>query len=113
MREPSGRSFFLAAAVVAAFVSLAAPLAVKAGVGELGAYLASECMSCHQPDGGDQGIPSIVGWKESDFIAALRAFQSGVRRNPVMRSVATSLSDDDIAALACFFAALRPMENLR
>ena len=109
MRRAVGLSFFLVAAVIL----LAAPFATRAGDGELGAYLASECTSCHQPDGRDQGIPPIVGWKESDFIAALWAFQSGVRRNPVMRSVATSLSDDEIAALACFFAALRPRENLR
>ena len=109
MRGVGGASFFL----VAAIVSLAAPFAVRAGDGALGAYLASECTSCHQPDGRDQGIPSIVGWKEDDFVAAIRAYRSGAGRNPVMRSVATSLSDDDIAALACFFAALRPRENLR
>jgi cytochrome c len=102
-------SFFL----VAAIVLLAAPLAIRAGDSELGAYLASECTSCHQPDGRDQGIPSIIGWKEGDFVAAMRAFQSGKAQNPVMRSVATSLSDDEIAALASFFAALRHGEKLQ
>lgn len=103
----SGRYVFLAATLVL----LAAPSAVRTGEAELGAYLASECKSCHQPDGTDRGIPSIVGWKESDFIAAMRGFRSAAQGNPVMHSVAASLSDDEIAALACFFAALRPGED--
>ena len=112
MRGAGGPSFFFVGAIGAVFVLLAEPFVARAGDGELGAYLASECTSCHQLDGRDQGIPSIVGWKEDNFIAAMRAFQSGARRNPVMRSVATSLSDDEIAALACFLAALKPKENL-
>lgn len=107
MRAIGGTCFFLSAALA----SLIAPSAVRAGDSEWGAYLASECMTCHQRNGAKDGIPSIVGWKESRFIAAIRAFQFGIRRNPVMRSVATSLSDDEITVLACFFAALESGEE--
>jgi sulfide dehydrogenase cytochrome subunit len=86
---------------------LAAPAAVTADEG-LSAYLASGCASCHQPNGGNQAIPPIVGWEEEDFIAAMRAFRSGEREDPAMHSVATSLSDAETAALADYFAKYRP-----
>ncbi|NVK30885.1 MAG: cytochrome C, partial [Gammaproteobacteria bacterium] len=34
---------------------------------EYGEYLASECLTCHQADGGNSGIASIVGRDEVDF----------------------------------------------
>jgi cytochrome c len=102
----------VATVCAAAVLSLASPVALAlADDNELGAYLASECVACHRHDGADLGIPSIVGWRESDFAAALRAYRTGARHNQVMRSVAGTLSDDDVAALAGFFAAMKPKES--
>ena len=107
MHEAGIASLVLVAVVALLTKSMAATACDR----DYGAYLAGECTSCHRADGRDQGIPSIVGWEESEFIGALRAFQSGRRQNPVMRSVATSLGDDEIAALACFFAVLGSAED--
>lgn len=70
---------------------------------EYGAYLASECTTCHRIDGQDEGIPPIVGWPEGDFVAVLDAFREGERTNITMRNVAGSLGSEEIAALARFF----------
>jgi len=70
---------------------------------DYGEYLASECVTCHQPDGGDEGIPSITGWPNSDFIRAMHAYKVKARPHPVMRMVAGILSDEEIAALAAYF----------
>ena len=70
---------------------------------EYGAYLAGECTTCHQPDGADQGIPSIAGWPLDDFVIALHAYKRGKRVHPVMQLVAGRLSDEEIAALAAYF----------
>lgn len=78
-----------------------------------GKYLAGECITCHRIDGTDNGIPSIVGWTPERFTNALREFQSGNRDNPAMVSVATSLDDKQIAALAAYFGALAPPEKPR
>ena len=51
------------------------------------------------------GIPRIVGLPEREFIAALAAYKTGTRDNPVMRNIAGRLTDEEIAALAAFFAA--------
>lgn len=78
-------------------------LALK-GDSEYGEYLSSECVTCHQSDGSDKGIPSIIGWPEKKFVIALHAYKSKSRRNEVMQNVATALSDEEIASLAAWFS---------
>lgn len=54
-------------------------LAIK-GDPEYGAYLSGECATCHQIDGGDDGIPSIIGWMQEDFVTALQATKPNIVR---------------------------------
>lgn len=70
---------------------------------EYGEYLSSECTTCHQTSGGDDGIPSIVFWPEEDFVTAMHAYKDKVRPNPTMQMIAGRLSNDEIAALAAYF----------
>ncbi len=76
------------------------------GDAEYGEYLSSECLTCHQSDGSDQGIPSITGWPAEDFVVAMHAYKSKIRPHPVMQMMASRLSDEEIAALAAYFSAL-------
>lgn len=71
---------------------------------EYGAYLSSECTTCHKADGGDDGIPSIVYWPEQDFVVAMHAYKDKQRNHPVMQMIAGRLGDEEIAALAAYFA---------
>ena len=71
---------------------------------EYGAYLSGECTTCHQAQGGDDGIPSIVYWPEEDFVIAMHAYKSKQRNHPVMQMIAGRLGDEEIAALAAYFA---------
>ncbi|WP_435258030.1 c-type cytochrome [Thioclava sp. FR2] len=73
---------------------------------EYGEYLSSECTTCHQRDGSDQGIPSITQWPEEDFVVAMHAYKQKLRPHPVMQMMAGRLSNDEIAALAAYFATL-------
>ena len=70
-----------------------------------GAQLAATCAACHRLDGHDRGIPSIVGLSEEQFVTVMRAFKSGERSGPIMRTMARSLSNEEIAILARYFAA--------
>ena len=81
-------------------------LAIK-GDPDYGAYLSSECTTCHQADGSDQGIPSVTGWPEEDFVVAMHAYKDRLRPHPVMQMMAGRLSNDEIAALAAYFATLK------
>lgn len=70
-----------------------------------GEYLSGECVTCHQITGESTGgIPAITGWPEGDFKAALHAYRAKIRPHPVMQMIADRLSDDEIAALAAYFA---------
>jgi len=82
-------------------------LALK-GDPDYGEYLSSECTTCHQADGSDQGIPAITGWPTEDFVVAMHAYKRQLRPHPVMQMMAGRLSNDEIAALAAFFATLDP-----
>ena len=73
---------------------------------EYGAYLSSECSTCHQRDGSDRGIPSITEWPAEDFVIAMHAYKEKLRPHPVMQMMAGRLSNEEIAALAAYFSAL-------
>lgn len=73
---------------------------------EYGEYLSSECTTCHQASGGNDGIPSIVLWPEEDFVIAMHAYKNKDRPNPVMQMMAGRLNAEEIAALAAYFATL-------
>lgn len=77
-------------------------LAIK-GDREWGEYLSSECLTCHQIDGSDEGIPSIRHWPEENFVLAMHAYKQKVRLHPVMQMMASRLTDEEIAALAAYF----------
>ncbi|QIE47205.1 c-type cytochrome [Pseudohalocynthiibacter aestuariivivens] len=70
---------------------------------DYGAYLATECLTCHRADGSANGIPSITLWPTDDFVIAMHAYKRKLRPHPVMQMMAGRLSDEEIAALAAYF----------
>lgn len=97
--------FALAAAVLWCY-----PLAVKAAADEVafGEYLSSECVTCHRRDGQDKGIPAIIGWPREQFVAVMLSYKTKDRPNQVMQTIAARLSDSELAALASYYAGLKP-----
>jgi len=81
---------------------------VLALVGDVayGEYLSSECLTCHRLDGSAEGIPSITQWPTEDFVVAMHAYKQELRPHPVMVMMAGRLSNEEIAALAAYFAQL-------
>mgnify|MGYP001243315043 FL=1 len=69
-----------------------------------GRHLSQECTSCHRLDGVDNGIPSIAGLDADAIIRALKFYRDGARTNPVMVSVASSLDEEQVRALAAYWA---------
>ncbi len=74
---------------------------------EYGQYLSSECVTCHQ-SAVTGTIPAIAGMNEEGFIALMKLYRSKQLENKTMQTVAMRLSDEDIAALAAYFSALKP-----
>lgn len=81
---------------------VAAILAIAGDV-PYGEYLSSECTACHR-DAGGADIPSIRGLAPSVFIAGIVAYRNGTREHQVMNTVSRRLGDEEIAALAAYFA---------
>jgi cytochrome c553 len=77
---------------------------------EYGEYLSNQCTTCHQLSGKDNGIPPIVGWDAESFIAVLASYKRKERENKAMQTIAASLGDEEMAALAAYFATLKPKE---
>jgi cytochrome c len=75
---------------------------------EYGEYLAGECVTCHQASGHADGIPSIVGLPRDYFVKALFEYKTNVRSNEVMKLRVSNLANQEIAALAAYFAGLEP-----
>jgi cytochrome c553 len=70
------------------------------------------CASCHSPNGAGlpAQFPRIAGQHAEYTAAQLKAFRVGERKNDpnsMMRTVASKLSDRDIAAVAEYIAGLR------
>ncbi|PTX54480.1 cytochrome c [Litoreibacter ponti] len=95
----------MAAQVDEGFTVSAEVLALEGDM-EYGEYLASECTTCHRPDGDNDGIPGITGWETADFVTAIHAYREKHRDNPVMQMITGRLANDEIAALAAYFKSL-------
>ena len=74
---------------------------------EYGEYLSSQCSTCPRLDAFEGGIPPLGHLPRDYFIIAMKEYKSGRRLNPAMVSVANSLSQEEIEALAAYYAALR------
>lgn len=83
------------------------PPAANGGDKELGEYLSSMCVACHQLSGRvSEGIPAIIAWPDDQFIAVIQSYKDGTRDNETMRTISHRLSQEEIEALAAFFGSL-------
>lgn len=69
---------------------------------------AAVCAACHGADGKATITiyPHLAGQYSNYLEQALREYRSGARKNPVMASQATTLTDAEIRQLAAYYAAL-------
>ncbi len=74
---------------------------------EYGQYLASDCKTCHEADGEDDGIPNIHGRPKIELITLLYAYREKIKLNPVMQMQAGRLTNEEIVALAAYFEGLK------
>jgi len=67
------------------------------------------CAACHGKDGVNGVLPSypIIAGQYSDYLnQALTDYKSGARKNAVMGGIAATLTKEEIAGLARYFASL-------
>jgi cytochrome c553 len=110
------RTAFIASAVAGLILIAASSSAfAQAPVGDAkaGAQNIQRCQGCHGIDGWRTAfpevykVPKIGGQHSTYFVSALKAYKSGDRKHPGMRSIAVSLSDKDMADLAAYYAEVK------
>lgn len=97
------------AVVVASVTGMAHAQAVK-GDAKAGEGKIAMCIGCHGIPGYQASfpevykVPMIGGQNEAYIVSALNAYKKGDRKHPTMRGIADSLSDQDMADVAAFYA---------
>jgi sulfide dehydrogenase cytochrome subunit len=92
-------------AVIAGSI-LAIPIASAAGAS--GQAIGFTCAGCHGTDGESEGIvPSLKGEEEKELRSMLMDFKSGKEKGTIMGRIAKGYSDEEIAAVAKYFANLK------
>jgi cytochrome c553 len=80
---------------------------------ESGKTKSTTCAACHGADGNSINPiwPSIAGQHATYAAKQLKAYKNGVRIDPLMTSMTTMLSDQDIADLAVYYENLTAKQN--
>lgn len=100
---------FVAAATLLFSVSGASAQGVTGDV-KAGETKAAMCIGCHGIPGYQNSfpeihrVPKISGQSAPYIVSALAAYKKGDRKHPTMRGMAGSLSEQDMADLAVFYA---------
>ena len=94
------------AVLLAAFAFAASLTAPAAADGARGAELAQTCVQCHGAFGADPiaNNPILAGQHRKYLLYTLRAYQSGLRDNAIMKPLLADMTDADLQALAAYFA---------
>ncbi|KPK16971.1 MAG: hypothetical protein AMJ67_13950 [Betaproteobacteria bacterium SG8_41] len=75
-----------------------------------GKAAAAACGGCHGEDGVSKtpGMPSLAGLDPKYFVVAMKGYADGHRKNDMMKSLATPLTDADLNNLALYYGLQKP-----
>jgi cytochrome c553 len=99
----------IALLALAGIANLAAAAEVTANI-DAAHNKAAMCIGCHGIPGYKTTFPEVyqvpmIGGQSAKYIEnALKEYQKGDRKHPTMRGIAASLSDQDMADLAAYYA---------
>ena len=97
------------AGLAAAALVVTSPYAQAAGDSIAGRTVMVKCQACHGTDGLSKNYwaPHIAGQKEDYLLRSLMAYKARKRESPMMSLVLKSLSDEDMANAAAYYAAIK------
>lgn len=97
--------------LIAVAIALASGAATAVeGSAEAASDKLSMCQGCHGIPGYRTAFPEVypvplLGGQHADYIvSSLKAYRDGTRSHPSMQAIARSLSDQDMADLAAYYA---------
>jgi len=104
------KTLTLTGALAALVLAVPALAQSPAGDASRGRDKIQMCQGCHGIEGWRTAypevyrVPKIGGQHAAYLLSALKAYKSGERTHPSMRAIAASLSDQDMADLAAYYA---------
>jgi cytochrome c553 len=95
-------------AIVLGGSAAAAAAAADAADAAAGRRKAVQCQACHGLDGLSKlpNAPHLAGQPEPYLVKSLNDYRTGARQHDMMTIAAKELSDQDVADLAAFYAAI-------
>ena len=94
---------WVAAAIGSATIAVTVVAAAEPPVG------AVSCSGCHPSSARlDSPVPRLAGRDRAELVKALQDFRSGTRTGTVMDRIAKGFTDDEIQAIAAWYAAQQP-----
>jgi cytochrome c553 len=94
---------WLATAIAFAAITVAVVAAAEPPVG------AVSCSGCHPSSARvSSPVPRLAGRDRAEIVKALQDFRSGARTGTVMDRIAKGFTDDEIQAIAAWYAAQQP-----
>ena len=95
-------------AAAAAGLVLAGGVAFAGGDAAAGRHKALQCQTCHGLDGLAKlpEAPHLAGQPEPYLVKALNDYRHGIRKHNMMTIVVAPLTDQDVADLAAYYAAI-------
>jgi cytochrome c553 len=106
--QAGGTGAIHAMPLAVAMMAIGGALNVGGADVERGRHLASECLGCHRAVPVTSAVPALFGMAEPRFTASIKAYRDKQRPNAVMQNIAGRLTDEDITALAAYFAQTKP-----
>jgi cytochrome c553 len=94
--------------LAAALFAIASIPAQAAGDPAAGRRKALQCQTCHGLDGMSKlpEAPHLAGQPEPYLVKSLNDYRKGVRKHDMMTIVVEPLTDQDVADLAAYYAAI-------
>ena len=97
---------FIAVTMTAALATCAATTAMGQSAETNARSLAATCANCHGTGGVSLGdVPSLAGKPREETVRMMQEFKSGARPGTIMNQLAKGYTDEQIDALAGWFAA--------
>ena len=94
------------ALVLALALAASAPAFAASGDASVGKKKSTTCAACHGADGVSPSpeFPNLAGQHADYLETAMRHYQNGKRKNPIMQAQVKDLKPKDIMDLAAYFA---------
>lgn len=106
--QPPLRARLTIGAVILWTIALGSTPSPAADVANGRKIAAAKCQMCHGLDGQAKlpAAPNLAGQTEGYLVAQMQAFHSGARKNDMMSLVVPKMSENEIADVSAYYAAI-------